>query len=98
MWTIAKKEWRLLLRDPRAGLILLAMPFVFILVLGLSLGEGFGQKPDDRLRVSLVDRDEGYRPPALVIRETVAGFAALPGSTGSLTVLSFVGANRALEF
>jgi ABC-type multidrug transport system permease subunit len=61
--TIAKKEARLLLRDPRSGTILLAMPFLFIVVLGLSLGEGFGQKPDDRLRVSLVDLDEGYVDP-----------------------------------
>jgi ABC-type Na+ efflux pump permease subunit len=100
-WAIAKKEGRLLLRDPRAGLILLAMPFVFILVLGLSLGEGFGQKPDDRLRVSLVDLDEGYRPPALVVREMIAGFAVVPAPhvpNGSLTALSFVEANRALEF
>src|SRR5262249_21314059 len=37
--------------------------FIFILVLGVSLGEGFGQKPDDRLRVSLVDLDEGYHDP-----------------------------------
>jgi ABC-type multidrug transport system permease subunit len=42
--------------------ILLAMPLVFILVLGLALGEGFGQKPDDRLRVSLVDEDTGPPP------------------------------------
>jgi ABC-type multidrug transport system permease subunit len=63
-WTIAKKEWRLLIRDPRSGIILLAMPFLFIVVLGLSLGEGFGQKPDDRLRVSLVDLDQGYDDPA----------------------------------
>ena len=37
----------LLLRDARAAIILLLMPVVFILVLGLSLGEGFGQKPAD---------------------------------------------------
>src|SRR5262249_38733231 len=53
---------RLLLRDPRAAIILLAMPLLFILVLGISLGEGFGQKPDDRLRVSLVDLDDGPAP------------------------------------
>ena len=51
IWTIAKKETRLLLRDPRAGFILLAMPFLFIFVLGLSLGEGFGQKPDERISI-----------------------------------------------
>jgi ABC-type Na+ efflux pump permease subunit len=61
VWTLAKKDLRLLLRDPRAAIILLAMPLIFILVLGLSLGQGFGLKPDDRLRVSLVDLDGGYR-------------------------------------
>ncbi len=59
MWTLAKKDLRLLLRDPRAGVILLAMPFIFILVLGVSLGQGFGQDRDDRLRVSVVDEDTG---------------------------------------
>ncbi|MBL8797606.1 MAG: hypothetical protein JNM56_27145, partial [Planctomycetia bacterium] len=59
IWNIARKDFRLLLRDRRALIILLAMPFIFILILGISLGEGFGQKPDDRLRVSLVDLDRG---------------------------------------
>jgi ABC-type multidrug transport system permease subunit len=59
IWTLALKDLRLLARDTRAAVILLAMPLVFILVLGLALGEGFGQKPDDRLRVSLVDDDAG---------------------------------------
>lgn len=59
--TLAAKDLRLLLRDRRALIILLAMPFIFILVLGLSLGEGFGRKPDDRLRISLVNLDEGNR-------------------------------------
>ena len=58
-WTLAKKELRLLARDYRALLILLAMPLIFILVLGISVGEGFGNKPDDRLRVSVVIEDEG---------------------------------------
>ena len=58
-WILAKKDLRLLVRDPRAVVILLAMPLIFILVLGVSLGEGFGQKPDDRLRVSIVHLDEG---------------------------------------
>src|SRR5262245_49229206 len=62
IWTLAKKDLRLLLRDPRALVILLAMPLIFILVLGVSLGEGFGQKRDDRLRVSVVDLDEGLPP------------------------------------
>jgi ABC-type multidrug transport system permease subunit len=72
VWTIAAKEVRLLARDPKAGLILLAMPFVFIMVVCLSVGEGFGQKPDDRLRVSIVDLDQGYTDPDSLAREWVA--------------------------
>ncbi|HZU35960.1 MAG TPA: ABC transporter permease [Gemmataceae bacterium] len=59
IWTIAKKDLRLLVRDRRAVIILLVMPLVFIAVLGLSLGEGFAQKPDNRLRISFVNLDEG---------------------------------------
>lgn len=66
IWTLAKKDLRLLLRDRRAVVILLAMPFIFILILGLSLGEGFGQKPDDRLRISLVDLDRGIENPEII--------------------------------
>jgi ABC-type Na+ efflux pump permease subunit len=62
-WILAKKDLRLLLRDRRAVVVLFAMPLIFILVLGLSLGEGFGQKPDDRLRVSIVDNDRGLSDP-----------------------------------
>jgi len=106
IWTIAKKEWRLLLRDPRAGIILLAMPFIFILVLGLSLGEGFGQKPDDRMRVSLVDLDRGYVEPAIMLRETMSVFAQIPGPDGTpyavrphtLAALALAGAQQASRF
>src|SRR5262245_33196790 len=59
IWTLAKKELKLLVRDWRAAILLLVMPLLFILVLGLLLGEGFGQKADEKLRVSLVDLDEG---------------------------------------
>src|ERR1700730_14441892 len=59
IWSLVKKELRLLVRDRRAGLLLLAMPLLFILILGLLLGESFGQKPDDRTRVSIVDLDQG---------------------------------------
>jgi ABC-type multidrug transport system permease subunit len=82
IWTLAKKDLRLLLRDARAMIILLAMPLIFILVLGVSLGEGFGQKAEDRLRVSVLVLDEGlprhFDRPAM-IREGVAWFALQPG-------------------
>src|SRR6266508_3769869 len=70
--TLALKDLRLLLRDPRSAVILLLMPVVLILVLGLALGEGFGEKPDDRLRISVVNRDHGL--------QTYSGYPAKPWS------------------
>src|SRR5205809_856015 len=55
IWTLAKKDLRLLLRDPRAVIILLAMPLIFILVLGMSLGDNFGQKSAAGLKVSVIN-------------------------------------------
>jgi ABC-type multidrug transport system permease subunit len=52
IWTLAKKDLRLLLGDRRAVVILLAMPVLFILVLGVALGK-------DQLRISIVDMDNG---------------------------------------
>jgi len=70
IWTLARKDLRLLIRDARALVILLVMPLIFILVLGLSLGEGFGQKAEDRLRISILNQDEGlpryFEIPAMV--------------------------------
>ncbi len=57
--TLASKDLRLLLRDVRSAVILLITPLLLILVLGLALGEGFGEKPDDRLRISIVNLDRG---------------------------------------
>ncbi len=54
------KDLRQAWRDPRALVVLLLMPLLLVAVLGLSVGEGFGQKADDRLRISIVDLDEGY--------------------------------------
>lgn len=73
VWSMAMKDLRLLWRDRRSVVILLAMPLVFILVLGISLGEGFGQKPDDRLRVSLVDLDVKYVPPPQPVEPRARG-------------------------
>ncbi len=61
IWTLAKKELRLLARDRLSLLILVGMPLLFILLLGMLLGEGFGQKTEDSLRVSLVDLDTGLQ-------------------------------------
>src|SRR5262249_29520309 len=82
---LALKEIRLLLRDRMAVLILLVLPLLLILVLGQVVGEGFGQKPDDRLRFSLVDLDLGFTPytaPAAVgVAASPAGDAPLLAAT-----------------
>jgi ABC-2 type transport system permease protein len=97
--TLARKDLRVLLRDPRALIILLAMPLIFIAVLGISLGDGFGQKPADRLRVSVVIEDEG--PPrhfdrSAMLREGlgIVGSAA----TSPPTALAFLHANQRMWF
>lgn len=59
VWTLVKKELRLVLRDPIAFILLFVLPLLFIVVFGLFVGESFGQKPDKRLRISLVDLDRG---------------------------------------
>jgi ABC-type multidrug transport system permease subunit len=79
IWTLAKKDLRLLARDARAAIILLAMPLIFILILGLSLGEGFGIKPDSRMRVSILDLDEGYVDTTPALREQFSWFTLTPG-------------------
>src|SRR5437660_10749737 len=98
IWTLTKKELRLLVRDRLAALLLLAMPLLFILVLGLSLGEGFGQKPDDRLRVSLVDLDEGYSDTSADCADGAALWTSTPAPGSPLASLAFFAARRELRF
>jgi ABC-type Na+ efflux pump permease subunit len=57
LWTLAKKEVRLLLRDRLAAVILVGMPLLFVLILGMLLGDTFGKK--ERLRISVVSLDVG---------------------------------------
>jgi ABC-2 type transport system permease protein len=83
-WTLAKKELRLLLRDYRALVILLAMPLIFILVLGVSVGEGFGYKPDDNLRVTVVNLDEGLPADAALLAASTAGLLGSPFGQGAM--------------
>jgi linearmycin/streptolysin S transport system permease protein len=87
IWAIAGKEALLLARDPRAGIVLLALPLVFILTLGLALGEGFGQNPDKRLRISLVDLDKGFVDPAWQAREAASAFAWTPSIIAPVGVI-----------
>jgi ABC-2 type transport system permease protein len=105
VWTLAKKDLRLLLRDARAMIILLAMPLIFILVLGVSLGEGFGKKAEDTLRVSVLILDKGvprhFDMPAMT-REAAGWLALQPGTLAGPTQMcagaGLIGANHSMWF
>src|SRR5258708_29358871 len=81
IWTLAKKELRLLARDRLGFTILFVMPLVFVMILGLLTGEGFGQKPDTRLRISLLDLDRGF-PDNPAVREAMTWLALPPTGSG----------------
>ena len=55
--TLAAKDIRLLLRDPRSAVILVITPLLLIFVLYFALGEGFGETTDEKLRISIVNLD-----------------------------------------
>jgi ABC-type transport system involved in multi-copper enzyme maturation permease subunit len=99
-WILAKKDLRVLVRDPRAAVVLIVMPFVYIFALGLLLGEGFGQKPDDRLRISVLNQDQGHIRPTDFL-EPAACLAATPGTADeahAFGALSLAHTNRARRF
>jgi ABC-type uncharacterized transport system permease subunit len=56
---IAAKDGRLILRDPRAAVILLVMPILLVLVLGVTVGGAFDPNKKEQLRISIVNLDDG---------------------------------------
>jgi ABC-2 type transport system permease protein len=62
--TLAAKDLRLLVRDPRAAVILLLMPILLVGILGLTVGGAFNPNQKDQLRISLVNLDTGLPPDA----------------------------------
>ncbi|MBI2805913.1 MAG: ABC transporter permease [Planctomycetes bacterium] len=105
IWTLAKKDLRLLVRDARAMIILLAMPLIFILVLGVSLGENFGQKSAAGLRITVLNLDAGvprfFDRPAM-LREGMSWLTIMPnhatGSAQVFTAASLASANHQTWF
>jgi ABC-2 type transport system permease protein len=107
IWTLARKDLRLVVRDARALVILLVMPLIFILVLGVSLGEGFGRKAEDRLRVSVLNQDQGvprYFDRPAMLRDGLAWLSVTPGllpgpqATSVLSGAALSDANHAAWF
>jgi len=56
--TAASKEFRLILRDRQALLILFVMPVVFVAILSLALRDAFSQHAGVRFSVLVVDHDQ----------------------------------------
>ncbi len=57
--TLAAKDFRLMLRDPRAAVILLIMPILLVLILGITVGGAFDPNKKEQLRISVVNLDAG---------------------------------------
>ncbi len=73
------KEWKLLLRDWHALLLLFAMPSVFILVMSLALQDSFSLRQGVSIHYYLVDEDHSRLSAALVKRlDALDDFKAQP--------------------
>ncbi len=75
-WKITKKDLRLLLRDRRSLLSLLALPLFFITIIGISAGQLFTEKEKaKRMRVGVVNEDTSPLSEKLISK--VSGLDAL---------------------
>lgn len=75
-WRITRKDLLVLWRDRRAAVILLALPLVFITIIGLSTGRLLGwQNDNDVLRVAVLNQDGAPLSAAIVDR--LAGHSGL---------------------
>lgn len=58
-WQVTKKDLKLLIRDRRTVFVLVALPLIFITILGASTGQLFNQKEKARrVRLGLVNEDQ----------------------------------------
>lgn len=68
-WRITCKDLRVLWRDRRSLVILLALPLVFITIIGLSTGQLLGwQNENEILRIAVVNQDGGELARSIVTR------------------------------
>jgi ABC-2 type transport system permease protein len=82
--TIAGKDLRLMIRDPRAAIILLLMPILLVFILGITVGGAFDPNKKEQLRISVVNLDAGIpkdagpfpdRPWSQILLDDFAGTA-----------------------
>lgn len=68
-WRITWKDLRVLWRDRRSFVILVALPLVFITIIGLSTGQLLGwRNTNSELRIAVVNRDAGALSRTIVDR------------------------------
>src|SRR5438105_1839143 len=75
-WQITQKDLRLLLRDRRSLFVLIALPLLFITILGFSAGQLFSAKvKTKKVRLVLVNQDTS--PLAIKLLDEVKKLDAL---------------------
>ena len=63
IWNIARKDLLLLARDRRAVSVLIALPLVFIAIIGMSTGQMLGwRNENEQLRLAVINRDAESQP------------------------------------
>src|SRR5437016_1753254 len=66
-WQITKKDVRLLLRDRRTMFVLIALPLLFITILGFSAGQLFSEKEKaKKMRLGVVNDDTSEQSQTLI--------------------------------
>src|SRR5262249_32609931 len=57
-WQVTKKDLKLLIRDKRTVVVLVALPLIFITILGATTGQLFSQREKARqVRLGIVNED-----------------------------------------
>lgn len=101
-WEIIKKDLRLLSRDRRTLAILLALPLIFITILGGTTGKLLGWKEENQLlKIAVVDESQTPLSKALIADlKANAGLSLIPAereeakkmaANGQVTVAIFIG-------
>ncbi|HET7650636.1 MAG TPA: ABC transporter permease [Gammaproteobacteria bacterium] len=95
VFALIGKEWKLLLRDWHALLLLFAMPAVFILVMSLALQDQFAAHQRVNIHYYLVDEDQSAVSRALVQQlDDMKDFSALPSGAPVAKLLDLVRNDR----
>ncbi|HVC38278.1 MAG TPA: ABC transporter permease [Gammaproteobacteria bacterium] len=96
VFALVGKEWKLLLRDWHALLLLFAMPAIFILVMSLALQDSFALHQGVSVHYYLVNEDIGPVSAALVKRlDTLNEFNILPADAPVTELIDRVRHDRA---